>query len=70
MTNVVLLKEKVEKSGLKAKAIYERLGISKASWYLKRSGKRPFTAQEIQKLCEILRITSLREKENIFFADV
>lgn len=70
MTNVVLLKEKIEGSGLKAKAIYERLGISKASWYLKRAGKRPFTAQEIQKLCEILRITSLREKENIFFADV
>lgn len=70
MTDVVLLIEKIEESGLKAKAIYEKLGISKASWYLKRSGKRPFTAWEIQKLCEILRITSLREKERIFFADV
>lgn len=70
MTDVILLKQKVDESGLKAKAIYDRLGISKASWYLKRAGKRPFTAQEIQKLCEVLRITSLREKERIFFADM
>ena len=70
VTDVVLLNNKVEESGLKAKAIYDRLGISKASWYLKRAGKRPFTAQEIQQLCDILRITSLREKERIFFSDV
>lgn len=70
MTDAVLLKQKVDESGLKAKAIYGRLGISKASWYLKRAGKRPFTAQEIQKLCEVLRITSLREKERIFFSDM
>ena len=70
MTDVELLNKKVEESGLKSAYIYERLGISKASWYLKKSGKRPFTAVEIQKLCDVLHITSLREKENIFFSNV
>ncbi len=70
VTDVTLLNERIEESGLKSKVIYDRLGISKASWYLKRAGKRPFTAQEIQKLCEVLRITSLREKERIFFSDM
>lgn len=69
MTDVVLLNKKIEESGLKTKVFYERLGISRAAWYLKRSGKSPFTVREIQILCDILGITSLREKEHIFFGD-
>ena len=69
MTDVALLKEKIVESGMKQKAIYERLGISKTMWFYKLNGRYPFTAEQIQVLCDILRITSLREKERIFFAN-
>ena len=68
MTNVALLKKKVAESGLKASFIVERLGVSRASWYNKLNGKSKFTADEIKKLCEALHITSLREREDIFFS--
>ena len=67
MTDIEMLKRKVEDSGLRARFIYEKLGISKASWYNKLNGKSPFNVAEIQILCEVLGITSLREKEHIFF---
>ena len=67
MTDVGLLKEKIEESGLKAEAIAAKLGISRTSWYYKRNNKSPFKVKEINALCEILHITSLREKERIFF---
>lgn len=68
MTNVELLKRKVAESGLKASFIVERLGVSRASWYNKLNGKSKFTADEVKKLCEALHITSLREREDIFFS--
>lgn len=70
MTNTVLLEEKVRSSGLKTKFIAEKLGISRAGWYRKLNGKSPFTAEQIQIMCDILHITSLREKEDIFFASM
>lgn len=70
MTNVELLKEKVANSGIKASFIADKLGISRAGWYRKLNGKSPFTAEQIQAMCEILHITSLREKEDIFFANM
>ena len=68
VTNTALLKEKVDSSGLRTAFIVESLGISRAGWYRKLSGKSPFTAEQIQIMCDILHITSLREKEEIFFA--
>lgn len=68
MTDTVLLQKKIEESGLKNKAIAERLGISKTTWYYKRKNVYPLTAEEIGTLCELLHITTLREKEHIFFA--
>lgn len=70
MTDVGLLNKKIEESGLKHQAIISRLGISRTSWYYKRNNKTPLTVEEISALCEILRITSLREKERIFFANM
>lgn len=70
MTDIDALNRKIDESGLKAKFIYEKLGISKASWYKKKNGESPLTVGEIQVLCEILGITSLREKEHIFFRNV
>ena len=70
MTNVELLKEKVRMSGMTHTFIADRLGISRGSWYRKLNGKSQFTAMQIQILCGLLHVTSLREKEDIFFATV
>lgn len=70
MTNTELLKEKVERSGLRTGFIAEKLNISRAGWYRKLKGESPFTAEQIQIMCDILHITSLREKEDIFFASM
>ena len=70
MTNVELLKQKVAESGLKDVYIYQKLGISKVTWFNKKAGRTPFKVEEINPLCDILGITSLREKENIFFYEM
>lgn len=68
MTNVELLKEKVRDSGLKNPFIADKLGVSRAAWYNKLNGKSKFNAEQIKVLCEVLHITSLREREEIFFS--
>ena len=70
MTDVELLKKKIKESGLKESAIAGKLGISRTSWYYKRKNKSPFKVNEINALCDILHITSLREKERIFFSNM
>jgi len=70
MTNTELLKEKVRGSGIRNTFIADKLGISLTGWYRKMNGESPFTAEQIQILCGLLHITSLREKEDIFFANV
>lgn len=70
MTNTELLAKKVKENGLRTAFIADKLGISRAGWYRKLKGKSPFTAEQIQIMCEILHITSLREKEEIFFASM
>jgi hypothetical protein len=68
MTNTVLLKEKIDKSGLKIGFIADFVGISRQLLWKKVNNLTPFNQYEIDKMCEVLRITSLKEKEAIFFA--
>lgn len=68
MTDWDLLEQKIEESGLKRSFIYEKLGISRYAWSKRRSKSSDFTASEILTLCEILHITKLSEREQIFFA--
>ena len=68
MTNTKLLKEVIEKSGLKVGFIAEYVGISRQGLWNKINNLTPFNQYEIDKMCEILRITSLKQKEAIFFA--
>lgn len=70
MTNTDLLKEKIEKSGLKIGFIADFVGISRQLLWKKINNLTPFNQYEIDKMCEVLRITSLKEKEAIFFAKV
>lgn len=68
MTNTALLNEYIERSGLRSGFICEKLGISRASFSLKRNNKIRFNVEEISILCKLLGITKLTDKEAIFFA--
>ena len=68
MTNTDLLKDKIDKSGLKIGFISDFVGISRQLLWKKINNLTPFNQYEIDKMCEVLRITSLKEKEAIFFA--
>ena len=70
MTNTELLKDKIDKSGLKIGFISDFVGISRQLLWKKINNLTPFNQYEIDKLCEVLRITSLKGKEAIFFAKV
>ena len=65
MTDLKRLNAIIEASGLKKIFIAEKLGIDRASLYNKLTGMTEFTAYEIVKLTEILRLTK-SERDDIF----
>lgn len=67
MTNVYLLKKRIDASGLKIGYIANQLGISKQLLWKKINNITQFNQYEIDKLCTILKIETLEEKESIFF---
>lgn len=66
MTDTEKLSERIGSSGLKYKYIAEKLGISYFSLNKKINNVTEFKASEVSKLCQLLNITSLEEKEDIF----
>ena len=69
VTNKTKLKKRIDESGLKLGFIADKLDIS-YSWLKKKiDGDVAFKAYEIQTLCDLLDITDLQEKEDIFFAN-
>lgn len=68
MTNKELLKQKIDESGLKVSFIADFVGISRQLLWKKVNNKTPFNQFEIEKMCSVLKITKLSEKEAIFFA--
>lgn len=68
MTNWELLEQKINESGLRRAFIYEKVGISRSAWNHKKKTKGNFSTPQISALCDVLRITRLSEKEQIFFA--
>ena len=69
MTNTKLLDEWIEKSGKKKGYLAEKCGLSRQGFYLKCINEQEFTVSEVNILCAELNITTLRDKENIFFAN-
>lgn len=67
MTNKELLKKTINESGLKVGFIADFVGVSRQLLWKKTNNLSPFNQYEIDKLCEVLRITSLADKESIFF---
>ena len=68
MTDTVLLKERIARSGLKMGYIAQYMGLSRMGLYNKVNNRRPFNQYEIEALCQLLRIRSSQEKIAIFFA--
>lgn len=69
MTDTKRLLEAIERSGLRKGFIASKLGITTYGFQKKVENKSQFKAEEIKILCELLNITSLKEKEKIFFAE-
>lgn len=65
MTNVDLLKKKMDESGMTTKAICERAGILRETLYNRMKGVGEFTASEIVGLTSVLNLTR-SERDDIF----
>ena len=68
MVDSAALRAKIRDAGVRYNYLAEKLGLSGYGFQLKVDGKNEFRVSEVAKLCELLGITSLREKERIFFA--
>jgi hypothetical protein len=68
MTNTELLKKEILESGLKIGFIADYVGISRQLLWKKVNNLTPFNQYEIDRMCDVLKITSLKKKEAIFFA--
>ena len=68
MTNTELLEERIAKSGKKKVYLAKKCGLTYAGFRNCVTNKAEFKAGQIQTLCEELGITSLKERQAIFFA--
>ena len=69
VTNTELLEKKIQESGKKNSYLARKCGLSRAGFYNCKTNKAEFKTSHIDVLCVELKITSLREKESIFFAN-
>lgn len=68
MTNSVLLRNRIDRSGYKLRYIAEQCGLSYQGFLPKLNGEREFTQSEIMTLARLLRLTTDEVRE-IFFAE-
>lgn len=66
--NLTYLNDRIALSRIPITALAEKMEISRQSLYLKMRGEREFKSSEVEKICEILRLTD-EEKTLVFFAD-
>lgn len=67
MVDIQKLSKKIDESGLKKYYIASRIGLTTYGLQKKINNQTQFKANEIEKLCIILKIKTLEEKEIIFF---
>ena len=68
MTNIELLRKKIDESGYKISFLANQLGITPQGLHLKLNGTNQFKSKEIQILCDLLKIDDSAEMKEIFFA--
>ena len=67
MVDTELLEQKIIESGKKIGYLAEKLGISRQYFRMNCKNNADFTNRETDILCDELSITTLTEKEKIFF---
>lgn len=67
--NLILLSEKIEQSGMKKKAVAEKMQLTPAGLANKLNGKRDFSATEIKGIASAINLTG-DDILSIFFADI
>lgn len=67
MTDVELLRKKIDESGYKIAYLAKQLGLTPQGLYLKINATNEFKATEIQRLCDLLSISDPNEMKRIFF---
>lgn len=67
MTDCVLLKQRIEDSGISVTFIAKKVGISRESLHNKLCGKTEFKVSEVSALTKLLSL-STEDVEKIFFA--
>ena len=70
MTNTVELRKRINSSGLKLKYIADYLGLTPYGLQKKIDNFNEFKASEIWKLCNLLGITDLETRDEIFFDQI
>lgn len=70
MTNTELLELKIKESGKKKSYLAQKVGLTRAGFRNCCINKSEFRTGQVQILCEELGITSLKEKQAIFFCPV
>ena len=68
VTNLALLEEKIRLSGKKKSYLASKLGLTSAGFRNCCTNKSEFRISHVRILCEELNITSLKERDEIFFA--
>lgn len=71
MTNTELLEEKIKQSGLKKKYLAEQCGLTPAGFWNCCNNKNgaEFKLSQVETLWRLLKITSWKERAEIFFAE-
>lgn len=69
MTDTLKLKALLMLQGLKQEDLAKYLGLSIQTINMKLNNKRSFKLQEINKICNLLKIDDLQQRFLIFFAD-
>lgn len=62
------MRKRIKNSGLKLGFIAKKLGISRFTLAKKIENEAEFKTAEVQRMCEVLGIKDVFEKEAIFFA--
>lgn len=68
MTDTLRLRRIIKESGYKYGYVADNLGISYQAFRNKITNKTEFVPTEIEKLCNLLNIKELKDKNDIFFA--
>ena len=67
MTDSYMLRHLIKEKGFKLKYIAQKMGITYYTLQRKINNEVTFNSEEILKLCDILNLKDLEEKEKIFF---